>query len=126
PNFAEAHLQLADLYRLQLQYTQAREQYAKVIGINPEFSRAIYLKLGETEVSLAQYQQAQQHLEKYITYPNLTPKDNYYARKLLADCQFSLNALQHPVAFKPVNLGAEINTANDEYLPVATADESTL
>jgi outer membrane protein OmpA-like peptidoglycan-associated protein len=30
------------------------------------------------------------------------------------------------VPFKPVNLGSEINTAADEYLPVATADEATL
>ena len=34
--------------------------------------------------------------------------------------------LKHPVPFKPVNMGSEINTADDEYLPVATADESTL
>jgi hypothetical protein len=30
------------------------------------------------------------------------------------------------VAFVPINMGAEINTAADEYLPVATADEGTL
>ncbi len=125
-NFAEAHAQLADLYKLLQQYPQAREQYLKVITINPEFSRAIYLKLGDADVSAGQYEQGKIHLEKYITYPNITPKDNYYARKLLADCQFATKALQNPVPFKPVNLGPEINTANDEYLPVATADESTL
>ena len=37
-----------------------------------------------------------------------------------------MEAMAHPVAFKPVNLGPEINTADDEYLPTATADESTL
>ncbi len=126
PNFVEAHAQLGDLYRLQQQYGQARSEYVKVTELKPDFSRSIYLKLGEIEISSGQYTSAKQHLEKYITYPNITAKDNYYARKLLADCDFSLNALQHPVAFKPVNLGAEINTANDEYLPVATADEGTL
>ena len=37
-----------------------------------------------------------------------------------------LKRLKHPVPFKPVNMGPAINTADDEYLPVATADESTL
>ena len=48
------------------------------------------------------------------------------AKKLLSDCKFSLEAIQHPVPFKPINLGPEINTGDDEYLPAITADESTL
>ncbi|QJD98169.1 OmpA family protein [Mucilaginibacter robiniae] len=125
-NFTEAHAQLGDLFKLQQQYKQAIEQFRKVIQLNPEFSRAVYLKLGESEVSLADYSQAQQHLEKYLTYPNSTPENQHYARKLISDCVFSIDALKHPVPFKPVNLGPEINTANDEYLPVSTADENTL
>ncbi|WP_158826225.1 OmpA family protein [Mucilaginibacter lacusdianchii] len=125
-NFTEAHAQLADLLKLQLQYKEALEHYRKVIELNPEFSRAVYLKIGETEINVADYKQAQVHLEKYITYPNITTENRFYARKLIDDCNFAVNALQHPVPFKPVNLGASINTANDEYLPVSTADEATL
>jgi outer membrane protein OmpA-like peptidoglycan-associated protein/tetratricopeptide (TPR) repeat protein len=126
PNFIEAHAQLGDLYRMQQQYAPARKEYLQVLTLKPDFSRGIYLKLGEMEISAAQYSQAKTHLEKYITYPNITSQDNYYARKLLADCDFSSAAIQHPVQFKPINLGAEINTPHDEYLPVSTADEATL
>ena len=126
PKFIEAHIQLADLFRLERQYKKAIEQYVAAININPDFSRAIYLKLGDIEISDAQYEQAQQHLTKYLTYPNITDQDAYYARKLLKDCAFSIEALKHPVPFKPINMGPEINTADDEYLPVSTADESTL
>jgi outer membrane protein OmpA-like peptidoglycan-associated protein len=124
--FVEARLQLADLYRLTRQYKPAIEQYRKVIEIKPDFNRGAYLKLGEVEINEAQYAEAKQHLEKYLTYPNFDPKGGAYAQKLLKDCLFSLDALKHPVPFKPQNIGPEINTADDEYLAVATADEGML
>jgi outer membrane protein OmpA-like peptidoglycan-associated protein/tetratricopeptide (TPR) repeat protein len=125
-NFIAAHLQLADILKQQLRFKDAAGHYQRVLAINPEFNRAVYLKLAELEISLSQYAQAQQHLEKYITYPAITPQSRFYAHKLIDDCTFSIAALQHPVPFKPANLGPEINSANDEYLPVSTADESTL
>ena len=126
PKFTDAHLLLADVYRLQQLNKPAIEQYLAVIAINPDFSRAVYLKLGVLEVGEAQYMQAQAHLVKYLTYPNISDPDIHMARKLLKDCEFSIEAIKHPVPFKPINMGPEINTADDEYLPVATADESTI
>ena len=124
--FIEAHAQLGDVLRMRHLYKQAVEQYLKVIELSPDFNRSVYLKIGETEIYEAKYPQAQQHLEKYIAYQDLTPQNIAFAQKLLADAKFSIQAIQHPVPFKPVNMGPNINTANDEYLPVATADESML
>lgn len=124
--FIEAHAVLGDLYKSMRNYKGAVEQFQKVISLNPEFSRAVYLRIGELEIDMGQYSIAQAHLEKYLSYPNLVAKDSYYAQKLVADCKFSIQAIAHPVPFKPVNLGPEINTSADEYLPVATADETTL
>lgn len=124
--FIEAHAVLGDLYKQMRNYKGAIEQFQKVITLNPEFSRAVYLRIGELEVNGGQYDVAQHHLEKYLTFPNLVAKDSYYAQKLVEDCKFSIQAIAHPVPFKPINLGAAINTSADEYLPVATADESTL
>ncbi|WP_183573313.1 OmpA family protein [Mucilaginibacter sp. X5P1] len=125
-NFVEAHLLLAEVYRQQRQNKLAIEQFLAVTGINPDFSRAIYLKLGALEISEAQYAQAQMSLNKYLTYPNIADQDLRNAKKMLKDCEFSIEAIKHPVPFKPINMGPEINTPNDEYLPVATADESML
>lgn len=125
-NFIEAHALLADVYRVKWKYKDAIEQYRKVITINPEFNRSIYYKLGDCEVHDAQYAEAQQHLEKYLAYPNVQGQTKYIAEKFLNDCKFSIEAIQHPVPFKPINMGQEINTADDEYLPTVTADESTL
>ncbi len=124
--FIEAHAQLADVLRSRHLYKQAVDEYLKVIAINADFNRGVYIKMGECEIYIAKYTQAQQHLEKYLTYPDLTAQNNAFAQKLLTDAKFSIQAIQHPVPFKPINMGPNINTADDEYLPVATADEGTL
>jgi len=125
-NFVEAHAQLGDLFKALVQHKEAIVHYRKALELNPEISRSIYLKLGESEINTAEYEQAKAHLEKYITYSGLTPENRFYGRKLMADCDFSIEAIKHPVPFKPINLGPEINSANDEYLPVSAADENTL
>jgi outer membrane protein OmpA-like peptidoglycan-associated protein len=124
--FIEAYSQLADVLRLKRQYKEAIPHYRTVIKLNPEYNRAVYLRLGEAEVNNAEYSAAKPDLDKYLSYPYITETNRFYARKLIADCEFSINAMQHAVPFKPVNMGPEINTAGDEYLPVATADESML
>ncbi|NCD72203.1 OmpA family protein [Mucilaginibacter agri] len=124
--FVEAHIFLGDLYHLKQQHKEAAEQYLKAISINPEFTQGVYIKVSEVEIYLGRYKDAQQHLLKYLTYPYITDRDRFRAKKMMGDCDFALTALQHPVPFTPVNLGPEINTADDEYLPVATADESML
>jgi outer membrane protein OmpA-like peptidoglycan-associated protein len=126
PKFVEAHAQLADVLRMRHIYKPAITHFLKVIELDPEYNRSVYLKVGDCEISNAQYEPALHHLEKYLTYPNITPQNIAYTQKLIADCKFSIQALTHPVSFVPINMGAEINTASDEYLPVATADENTL
>jgi outer membrane protein OmpA-like peptidoglycan-associated protein/Tfp pilus assembly protein PilF len=124
--FIEAHEQLGDICRLMKKHKQAIEQYLKIIELNPELSPSIYLKIGDEEIYEARYTDAEHHLEKFLTYPNLDNQKIFLAQKLIADCKFSIQALLHPIPFKPINMGPEINTDADEYLPVATADENTL
>jgi outer membrane protein OmpA-like peptidoglycan-associated protein len=124
--FVEAHDVLGDIYRLQKKYKAAITEYRTVITLMPEFSRGLYLYLGDMEITDAEYAEAEQHLQKYLAYPNLVASNMLNAKRLLNNCEFSMEAIKHPVPFTPINLGPEINTADDEYLPVATADESTL
>ncbi len=125
-SFVEARGLMADLYRQMRQHEEAVEQYEKAIALNPEYSHAAYLRVGDEEVHIAHYENAKRHLEKFLAYQDITPQQTLQAKHLLADCDFSIDALKHPVAFKPINMGPAINTAADEYLPVATADESEL
>ena len=70
--FVEAHFVLGDVYRLMKQHQPAVEQYLKVLNINPDFNRSVYLKIGDEEISIAHYDDAQHHLEKYLTYPDIS------------------------------------------------------
>src|SRR5476649_1796332 len=102
--FIESYALIVDVYRQKRDNKNAIEAYRKVLTLNPEFGRAIYIKLGEAEVSEAKYADAQQHLEKYLTYPNITEQNIAFAKKLIEDCKFSVQAMQHPVQFKPVSM----------------------
>lgn len=124
--FVEAHIQLGDLWRRKREFGKAVNYYRKAITASPEFNRAVYLKVGEAEITEAQYAEAKSHLQKYLTFSNITLQNMAYAQKLIADCDFSVQAVKNPVAFKPMNLGIGVNSADDEYMPVATADESML
>lgn len=124
--FVEAHALLGNTLHLTKNNKGAIDEFKKVIALNPDFSRAIYMKIADMEISEAQYQDAQAHLQKFLSLPNNADKDRDYAQKLLKDCIFAIDALQHPVPFKPINLGASINTAADEYSPVSTADDKTI
>jgi len=124
--FVEAHALLGNTLHLTKNNKGAIDEFKKVIALNPGFSRAIYMKIADMEISEAQYQDAQAHLQKFLSLPNNADKDRDYAQKLLKDCIFAIDALQHPVPFKPINLGASINTAADEYSPVSTADDKTI
>jgi len=124
--FVEAHYLIADVYRLKRMYAEAIPHFLAVIKYSPDYNTAVYLKLGEAELYTAAYAAAQPYLQKYLTFPTITEANRFYVHKLIADCTFSIKALQNPVPFKPVNMGPEINTAADEYMPVATADENVL
>ncbi|HEY5327682.1 MAG TPA: tetratricopeptide repeat protein, partial [Mucilaginibacter sp.] len=99
--FVEAHFVLADVYRLTKQHQLAILQYLKVIRLNPDYNRSVYLKIGDEEFNISRYDDAQQYLEKYLSNTDITPQNKRYAQKRIADCKFSINALQHPVPFKP-------------------------
>jgi outer membrane protein OmpA-like peptidoglycan-associated protein len=124
--FVEAHALLGNTLHLTKNNKGAINEFKKVIALNPDFSRAIYLKIADMEISEAQYKEAQTHLQKFLSLPNNADKDRNYAQKLLKDCIFAIDALQHPVPFKPINMGPNINTADDEYSPVSTADDKTI
>jgi outer membrane protein OmpA-like peptidoglycan-associated protein/Tol biopolymer transport system component len=124
--FIEAHAQLGDIMHLQRDNKGSIAQFKKVITLSPDFSRAVYIKLSDIEISEALYQDALTHLQKYLTYAGITDANKYYAQKLIRDCIFAIEAVKHPIAFKPINMGPNINTANDEYSPVSTADDKTI
>jgi flagellar motor protein MotB len=123
--FPAAHQQLGDIYRKLSDYKNARASYEKVIELDPDFIPLTYFGLGESELNTGDYANALIHLQKYSSFP-LQESSKKLVEKLIADCRFGLEAIKNPVNFQPVNLGASVNTKEQEYLPVVTADEKIL
>ncbi len=121
--FTAAYQQLGDLYRRLGDYPNAIINYRKVVEIDPTFHNLTYFGLGESELNTGDYANALLHFRKYASSPGISDESKIRTGKYITDCMFSLEAIKKPVSFKPVNMGPGINSSQDEYLPVITADE---
>ena len=126
-NFLEPYMALGDIYADQNNLSKAIELYRKFISINADFyPNALYL-LGSYELRDGQYQQSKEHLTLYQSKTNTIPtaKKNTLQR-MLASCDFSIEAIQHPVPYHPINLGPGVNTDGGEYYPSLTVDQKKI
>ena len=124
--FVEAWILLGDVFVEMGDKLRAIETYKKSILIDPEFSFPMYYRLAITEHSIGIYSESLEHIQKYLTYKRISSNFRKKALSLKKSCEFSINAMKCPVTFNPVNLGINVNSNADEYLPALSADGSTL
>jgi len=125
PSFTEAYILKANVYESQHKYEKAIEAFHQSFAVNPDFFPNNYFTIGRIELSLQQYDSAHVHLEKFLSYKNISPELTERANRLLGNCDFAAEAVKHPVPFSPVNMGDSINSADEEYFPAITADGKT-
>ncbi len=123
--FIEVYYLLADIFGELKRYDKKITALQKAIKIKPGKDPLAYYTLAKTELSIGRYEDAKKDFELLKKYDK---EKKYSARtdKLIERCNFGINAMKHPVEFKPVNLGKNINSEFDEYLPGLTADGKTL
>mgnify|MGYP006282238803 CR=1 FL=1 len=126
PGFIEAHLLLAELYKDMLNYRAAAEAYSKVMSIDSTFFPPAWFAYGETHFLLADYSEAKSKFSEYLEQNGKRALNALEAQKYIADCDYAIEAMKHPVDFNPVNLGDNVNTPDDEYWPAITADDNML
>ncbi|MDY6801236.1 MAG: OmpA family protein [Bacteroidota bacterium] len=124
--FIEAHIVLAEIYMDNGNVNKAIESYKNAIAIDPDFFPGIYFSLAQLEMIKQNFEMAEKHLEKYLTYKEIKPISRSQAERALESCRFAIEAINNPVPFNPIDLGDNINTEYDEYWPTLTADEQTL
>lgn len=124
--FIESWMLLASLYTDMKQPLEAIAAYQKAIEVNPEFYHGVYLTLGDLEYKNGLYFDAEKHLDIYLSDPDLPAPKKKAAVELRKKNDIAIGFAEHPVPFKPINLGPNVNSENDEYLPAITADEQTL
>ena len=124
--FVEAYIMLAEAYLEQGLDTQALGYLKKSVLINPNYRILSYLELASTAVNTGNYKDGLWAAEKFLE-KNTAPGKNLFKAKLLKEkCIFSLEAVKHPVPFKPVRLSDNVNAEFDDYWPSLSADEKTL
>jgi len=114
-NFVEAFLLLGELYENTEQDSLALHHYEKAMQADSNFYNPIYYYAGELAFERGEYLRAKKHLIKYLQGKALQNKNK--AEKQLANCNFAIEAIKHPVNFHPINLGSNINTDRPEYFP---------
>ena len=126
PDFIEAVIGLSDIYTELDNPGKAIIYLAKSIQMNSAFFPASFYNLGNLYFSLAQYNEAANNYKAFLNSKSTDVRMRSAAKKKLANCEFGIEAITHPVPFKPENLGDSINSQYDEYWPSLSADEQTL
>lgn len=126
PNFIEAMYRLGDVYKKTAEYRNSLTQYQKVEQANPNITKHLTFEIAECYFNLHVYDSALMYFTTYEQTPDLSENRRKVLNKYLDNTRFSVEAIKIKIPYQPINLGENINTANQEYLPTVTADDSTI
>ena len=107
------------------QYEEAIKLLHKALDIDPGYAEA-WLLLGNQHIALLEYNTARDCYQRCL---DLNPKSTRWqqeARDGIRTAEWRQHAIEYPVPYHPINLGPNVNTSADEYLPALTADYRTL
>ncbi len=124
PEFVQAHLLLADLYKEQDSVRLEIEQLRKAEALTSD--SLIFFRLGEAYYEASNYSEALRYYNRYSPYTRMSEKRQFLLACKIASCKFAINSIKNPVEFDPQNMGNEINSIDDEYWPVPSLDGKKL
>ena len=123
--FIEAYMFKANILTDMKQLEKAIDAYKDAIAINPDFFPNNFYSMAKTEYLLGRYTDAKAHFEKFVTFSKIKSNLLMNAKQYILNCTFAEQAIRNPIPFAPVNMGAGINSAHQEYFPAITADGKT-
>ncbi len=125
-SFIDAYMLLAQVELDWGKPLKAIEAYKKGLLINEQYYTYGFIQLGQLQFAEAQYNEALKSYNHFLKLHTGNAKNEEKAKDGIVRCTFSINAMQHPVEFKPENLGTGVNSPFDDYWPSLSADEQTL
>jgi len=125
-DFTEALRLLSQVYHDSGRPDLAIESYSRVLELDPEGDPEGYRLLAGMVLRTGDYRRAAGLAETYLSFPDERISHRMAAEKILNTCRFALDAMQHPVAFAPENLGDSVNSEWNEYWPAISLDEALL
>lgn len=122
-NFIDAWILIGQLNSQGMRnYPEAIRAYNKVKQLKADYMVDVDYNLGVCYMNMGEYDKAKSALNTYLALPKLPAPSRMLSEKMVKDCDFAVKAMQHPVDFKPVNLGSGVNTEADESMPSLTVD----
>lgn len=127
PKFIEVNIMLAEWYLDTKNAEGAMQYYYEAVAIDAAFFPEAWLQLGELELKAGNNAKAKENYNNFLRYDRKKKADSQAkAKHGIACADFRMKAMANPVPFNPENMGASINSKDDEYLPTLTADNNTL
>ena len=122
-NFIDAWILMGQINLEYLKhYEEAKKAYEKVKLLQPTYLSDVDFQLAKCNMNLGNYEAAKILLTSFLKQERLVAHERIEAEMMLPHCDFAIEAIKHPVPFKPLNLGPSVNTADDESMPSLTAD----
>ena len=124
-NFLEAYILRGYVYFDKKEFDLCIADFSRVLEVNPKMIIAYY-NIAQAEVEADRYDDAINHLNKFLNQKDISPIAKRKAEHLLSVATFSSEAVKNPVPFNPINLGDSVNTEESEYWPTISTDNKTL
>ncbi len=125
-SFIDAYMLLAEVEQDWGKPLKAIDAYKKGLKINELYYPFGFVRLGQLQYEEAQYAEALESYNHFLRLHTGVAKNEEKAKDGIVRSTFSLDAVRHPVDFKPENLGTGVNSTLDDYWPSLSADEQTL
>ena len=124
--YIDPYLLLADIKYDRNNLDEVIYLYGKAISIDSAYSKTVYYLIGSACLENGDYHAAVIWLSKYISFAGIRNDQKEVAYKKFKLASFRHKAISNPVPFQPLNLGAAVNTAHDEFVNSITLDESKM
>jgi outer membrane protein OmpA-like peptidoglycan-associated protein/tetratricopeptide (TPR) repeat protein len=127
PNNAELNLKIGNCYLHSTEKKKAIEYIQKAIALKPDVDIDAHYYLGKAYHFNLEWDKA---IEEYSRCLGKKSESNdaeiVTAQRKIQECKNGKELMKNPVKVTIDNLGPAINTADEEYVPVISADESQL
>ena len=118
---AVRHFEKAIAQLQQSDMDHAEQSLRAALKEDDRFAEA-HLQLADLCFDHQRYAEAVEHYEVFLQLDRRHKRWRADAERNRDIARFRIDAMAHPVDFQPVNLGPQVNSVDDDYLPAITAD----
>ncbi len=127
PQFTEAYSRIGYCFIYMHADSSAKKYFEKVIELNPNSTTyaGVYEKLGDIYMDDMEYAEAKKFFQGFLDFGPRAEAIRKTQKKI-ATCDFAIEAMKHPLDFKPKLMPLPLNNFSMQYFPSITADKKTL